>query len=337
MAEAATQKAGLAGDLFERVFPRATVTHLSAAALNFYRRQNKIRAKADSAEFRHHLYEIGVLDGAGADAHLTGLGIILFGANPQQFVHQAGLNAVIHFTDGSDISEDFDTPAILIPDQLEVWLKTKIPDVDSRGQMVRKKVERLPHEAIREAAINAIVHRDYTSEDAARAFSQISINDDEIAVKSPGGPVPPVTLEELNTLRAGVYMRNPALTYYFVKNDLMERQNLGMKTFRRLPEGGYPPPTYSFEGGYLTMTIYRSVAAAAATLSRGVLLNRSQSSGWEFIVAQEAGKAVTASEYADELSLNIATGRRHLARFVELGWLTREGAGPSTVYRMVRR
>ena len=337
--DAAREKAGLTGDLFEHVFPRATIAHLSTPALNFYRAQAHIRPRANSPEFRQHLYEIGVLDSPGADAHLTGLGVILFATEPQQFVAQAGLNAIIHLADGREIipNPGFNSPAILIPDLLEDWLKATFPDVDSRDQMVRKKIPQLPFKAIREAVINALVHRDYMSGDASRAFVQVSISDDAIVVRSPGGPVPPISLEDMNGLHAAVYMRNTALTYYLVKGEIMERQNLGMKTFRGLAEGGYPPPVYSFEAGYLTMTMYRTFAAAAVALTGGVVLKGSLEPGWEFIVSQGSAQAMTPAKYAEHMGFDAATARRHLGHFVTLGWLVREGAGRATAYRMVRR
>ncbi|MBI3273499.1 MAG: hypothetical protein HYZ53_31230 [Planctomycetes bacterium] len=342
MQAAAKHQAGVSSDLFDRVFPKATVADLSTAALNFYRRHKKIKHKVDSPEFRLHLHDIGILDGVGIDAHLTGFGAILFGDKPRRFVPQAGLNAVIHVSDELEIPERFDSPGILIPDQVEEWLKKNFPDAESRDRMVRKPVERLPYKAIREAVINALVHRDYTGKDASKAKCHLSVSEDKIVVKSPGGPVPPVTLAELTGLCAGVYMRNTSLVYYFAELDLMEEQNLGMKTFKLLPKSGYPLPAYSFESGLLTLTIFRTVNAASAaevaaafsglSVETRSLIGCEHEKGWVFLATRTS---ITALDYAQAMSLTERTAQRHLRRFAKLGLIERVGAARATGYRIL--
>ncbi|MBI5368598.1 MAG: hypothetical protein HZA54_16300 [Planctomycetes bacterium] len=340
---AGKHQAGVSGELFDRVFLKATVADLSTAALNFYRRQKRIKHTVDSPGFRLHLHDIGVLDGAGIDAHLTGFGVILFGSKPRRFVPQAGLNAVIHVSDELEIPQRFDSPALLIPDQVEEWLKKNFPDAESRDHMVRQPIERLPYKAIREAVINALVHRDYTGKDSSKAKCHLSVTDDEIAVKSPGGPAPPVTLAELTALDAGVYMRNTGLVYYFAEVDLMEEQNLGMKTFKLLPKSGYPLPAYSFASGLLTFTIFRSSAAAAeakvATAFAGLsdetrsLIGGEHENGWVFLAPRTA---ITALEYARAIGVTERTAQRHLRHFATLGLIERVGAARATGYRILR-
>ena len=323
-----------AGDLFDRVFPRATVADLSINALKLYRTKQRIKARHDSPEFRAELYSIGAIDGLGADAHLTGFGIIAFANRPRRFVHHAGLQAVVHVSNDSEHTASFDEPAVLIPDLVEAWLHAKLPDAESRDTAVRRTVERLPYKAIREAVLNALVHRDYRSETARIALCHLSVTDTEITVKSPGGPIPPLTLYDLQALRAGVYTRNQRLAIALAGADVMERQNLGMKTLLLLPEAGFPLPRYTLEGGFLALTIFRTFEALAAVRARGKLteMNADERRGWAYVAGLEV---VTRSEYAKAMGYDIKKAQRHLAHFAALGLMRLQRAGRSSSYHVL--
>lgn len=57
--------------------------------------------------------------------------------------------------------------------------------------MERREQVDLPFEVIREAVVNALIHRDY---DIAGQKCQLVVNADTITIKSPGGPISPITL-----------------------------------------------------------------------------------------------------------------------------------------------
>jgi ATP-dependent DNA helicase RecG len=74
--------------------------------------------------------------------------------------------------------------------------------------MMRQKVQPLPFEMVREAVVNALIHRDY---DIRQGKCQMVVTADTITVKSPGGPLPPITLEQLRSFNAPMLSRNPEL------------------------------------------------------------------------------------------------------------------------------
>ncbi len=73
----------------------------------------------------------------------------------------------------------------------------------------REQVD-LPFEMIREAGVNALIHRDY---DIAGQKCQLVVNADTITIKSPGGPFAPITLEQMRNFTAPMKSRNPVLHY----------------------------------------------------------------------------------------------------------------------------
>src|SRR5690606_29468173 len=115
------------------------------------------------------------------------------------------------------------------PEQVEEWLKGKLPSITDRGQMKRRETPELPFELVREAIVNALVHRDY---DIEGAKIQLVVSPDTIVVKSPGAPVPPITLEQLQSFNAPMLSRNPVLHYVFSEMKLAEERGLGLASLK---------------------------------------------------------------------------------------------------------
>src|SRR5208283_3869644 len=132
-------------------------------------------------------------------------GFLLFGKKPRDVLHHAGLNATIEYPDGTHEIQNFDEPAILIPDMVEHWLHPKLPNVIDRSRMTREERPALPFELVREAVINALVHRNY---DLAGATCHPVVTADAVTVRSPGAPLPPVTVELMQAFSAPMYNRN---------------------------------------------------------------------------------------------------------------------------------
>lgn len=304
---------------------------LSAKALTRYRVTAKIPDKTGTPEFNRRLERQGLLSAKGKVFTPTGFGLLLFGEKPREVIHQAGLNVTIEYPDGKHEIENFDGPAILIPGLVEGWLIPRLPKTIDRSRMERSERAALPFELVREAVINALVHRDY---DIAGATCQLIVTPDTISVRSPGAPLAPVTVEQLQTFSAQMYNRNPKLQFAFMGAKLVEGRGLGMKTFRSVTERyGLPSPKFAFDGVYLNLTIYRHVRAAVAALGPKLLeaLNADEKVGWEFLATKTSVKR---SEYQRHLNIDTRTAQRHLKRFVELKLLRKVGASSSTEYKV---
>ena len=84
---------------------------------------------------------------------------------------------------------------------------------------------------IREAIVNAIVHRDYS---ITGAKIELEITPEKIEVRSPGEPVSPNSISDLKNFTAVSYARNSDLAYVFNIMRLMEESGVGMDTFKSL-------------------------------------------------------------------------------------------------------
>lgn len=222
---------------------------------------------------------------------------------------------------------------VLTPDQAIQWLKDKLPNPISRTEARRKEINKIYYELIREGLVNALVHRDYSIK---QAKIQLMVTDDKTVIRSPGEPIDPITLEQLQSFDAPMLSRNPRLHAVFNTMELAEERGLGLVSMReRATKAGLPLPAFSWNNPYLDLTVYRTADSATTSLDEAILSEMSgpERKGWTFI----AGKGkTTQSEYSRHMGVTPRTTQRHLGHFVELGLLRRVGSGPATEYQVIQ-
>ncbi len=142
----------------------------------------------------------------------TNAGILFFGSNPQQHIIQADVACVLFretigasryadrkFITGTlqelvDGVETFLNRYIAVGARVEGWKRIDIPEYSI--------------EVLREAVINAVVHRDYTKRgESIRVFYY----PDRIEIHSPGLLLPGITIEQMECGEVELKLRNPYL------------------------------------------------------------------------------------------------------------------------------
>jgi ATP-dependent DNA helicase RecG len=255
----------------------------------------------------------------------------LFGKDPRNALPQAGLLARAELPDGKTSRKEFGEAMVLIPDAIEEWLYQVLPSTVDRSRMERREQVDLPFEMIREAVVNALIHRDY---DILGQKCQLVVSADAIRIKSPGGPVVPITLEQLRSFNAPMKSRNPVLHYVFSRMGFAEEQGFGLSSLKKHAEElRLPLPSFSMEGESLVLTIYRSKGAAIAALPRDLLrgLNFDEVASWEWIVGRES---ITTADLGENMQFDERKAQRIVKKLVEVGLLKRIGAGKSTRYEV---
>lgn len=326
------KKSGVLSSL-ENKLPAAKLADFSEEALVFYRTTAQIPDKVGTEEFNRRFLQQGLLKEEGKYLFPTGFGILLFGKEPRRAMQQAGLLAIIHYPNGKKERNEFDEPIVMIPGLLEKWLINKLPNVFDRNKMQREEQPALPFEMVREAVVNALIHRDYSIKGGK---CQVIVTEDTVTVKSPGGPPSPITVEQLQKFTAPMLSRNPELHFVFARLDLAEEQGLGLSSLRdKAKEVGLPLPKYAWEAPYLVLTLYRSMDAAWRVLGSQVLksLSKAEQKGWQWLSTQET---ITASGYAAACSIPKRTALNHFKRFSDLGLICRIDTGRSTKYEITK-
>ena len=104
--------------------------------------------------------------------------------------------------------------------------------------------------ALREAILNACIHRRYDIEDAIK----ISVFSDRIEVLSPGNFPGPIQ----DYLSGISYARNPYLRQLARKNGLVEKRGLGFRLmFKLCKENGNPPPDIIEQENSVKVVLWR--------------------------------------------------------------------------------
>lgn len=312
----------------ENSIPTMDLKQFSEKAIQYYIEQSKLPHKINSNELWLHFEHAGIVQRVKTDSEEkyipTGFGILLFGKNPREKYPHAVVKAKVKYGNNASIPKDFEGPLVLIPKEIELWLEQVLHSEVSRKQFQRKTNTLFPIEPLREAIINALVHRDYEQEGAK---TYIEIDDDKIVVKSAGLPVSPISLDDVKAFRAPSLSRNPKITYVFNRMGLMEESELGMETFRGMQEKyELPLPFYDYKAPYLSLTFSRSIEAAKTVSGNEALknLNKEEILGLNWIKTQGQ---VSTSNYASQFGFNHKKAQRQLAKFVEKGLIVLEGRG----------
>jgi ATP-dependent DNA helicase RecG len=180
--------------------------------------------------------------GVFRDGKLTNAAIMLFGKNPQRHY----INTVIRIVRLKD-----DTTIIgdtLIEGNLFQQVERAEKEINSNIQVKyeinndnfsRKNIWDYPLVALREALMNAIVHRDYFKNNVQ---TQIKIFDDHIRIFNIGGLPEGITVEQLEDVHTSI-PRNPLIVRIFYRAGFIEELGSGIKRMiNSLNDAGLPKP-----------------------------------------------------------------------------------------------
>lgn len=306
-------------------------SRLSDKAIKKFIELAKIDYEIDDDRFWQFLADCGVMARSQSGEFTpTGFGILLFGADPRANYHQAVLKASITYGDGKVENRDFSGPLVLMPEEIEEWLHKVLPLVKDASKFRREDVTSYPIDVLREAVLNALVHRDYERADAS---CSLKITDDMITIVSPGKPVPEISMNELNSFEAPSLRRNPIITYILSRMNYVEEKGFGMDTFKSIKDKhGYPFPVYSYKEPYLTLSMPRSFNAVKIT-SKGGDMNALDEQEVKSLELFRTHEKLSKSQFVELTKMPQRSAERTLQKFTELGLLERVGQGRSVKYR----
>ncbi|HRH40679.1 MAG TPA: ATP-binding protein [Pyrinomonadaceae bacterium] len=313
----------------------ADFSQFSTEALQKFLDESGLDYTINETEFQSFLTQIGAMEFDEKEKIFrpTGLGILLFGKNPRARFPNASLKAFVQYGNNKIEPQSFDQALVLIPDLVEDWIRKALPTSKDTSSFKRKDVPDFPVEVLREAVLNAIVHRDY---EIAGAKSSLEIDNEKIIVKSPGAPLPSISLEQLKSFTAPSISRNPVITYVFNLMNYVEETGFGMKQIRALPETyKLPLPEYEFEEPFLTLTFPRNFEAVKKVTHLPGLaeLNEEELEGYEFIKLRGT---ITRKQYQDAFEIESdKKAERHLRKMTELNLIRRIGSGRSVYYEII--
>ena len=191
------------------------------------------------------------------------------------------------------------------------------------GRAQRDIVAQYSTEAVREAVINAVCHRDYASSGTV----QVRIYEDRLEVWNPGALPPALTIGALFKEHAS-YPRNKRLAEAFHRADLIERWGTGtLRMIEACAKNGQPTPEFAEVSGAFVVRLRPPDPAPVG--ARAQRSDERLIRGLRFIAQQ--GTAMS-SEYAKAQEISPRQAKRELAALLARGWISRIGSGSSTRY-----
>lgn len=297
----------------------------------------EIRATARDAENRSypfftssHADTISVLERLNLwqDGEPLNGAVVLFGRDPARRYPQTRLRAVRYAGEDLAVQHDLRVVDGHAFDQLqaaESFLRRELSTVSTlpeRG-LIRDETSAYPWTAVREALVNALVHRDYAAYDGGVS---ISLYPDRLEFWNAG------TLPEgwtVGDLKVGHVSRphNPDIAHVFFLRGYMERFGTGARRIlAACAAAGLPEPEWELTGGGIRLTLRQAVPPVrppAPLTERAVL----------FLRETPPGTAFRRRDYGDRFpGVSERTVRNDLARLVELGYLEPNGSGPRVAY-----
>lgn len=185
--------------------------------------------------------------------------------------------------------------------------------------LYRKDIRDYPEEALREAMLNSIVHRDYSYS----ASTLVSVYADRIEFVSVGGLMAGVTVEDI-MLGLSV-CRNPKLAAVFYRLDLIEAYGTGMQKIMKAYKDCDRQPTIEVTNNAFKITLPNRNVAVASGMASG--------SEQTVLTYLQSHDYITRSEVDVLLGVSQATSSRILKRMLREGHLIQDGNGRRTRYR----
>ena len=319
------------GQSWDELPSDATMGDLFAEAIAIFRARAKQRLpEASHVETDNLLIEkLGLVHPSG---RLKRGGVLLFTESPQRWFPTARVQAARFENDEITISDDqrFDGSLFQQLEGALDWLRRHLrvtyefpEDGEGIEALQRREVWEIPLVALREAIINALIHRDYT----ALSAIQVRVYPDKLMITNVGGLREGITVADLMGPHVSL-PRNPLIASIAHKMELIE--NWGTGTVRMVEHcrlAHLSPPEFSSTPHFFTVTFFRGTLDGISLRARG--LSQRQVTAFEHV--DKEGK-ITNAIYRKLFGVSDETARTELNELVAKRVLQRVGGGKSVSY-----
>lgn len=216
-----------------------------------------------------------------------------------------------------------------------------------KSGMVRIENPEYDEEAVREAIVNAIIHREYT-----RLGAEVTVNiyDNRMEIVSPGSMFSGKKIAKEVTEVVASERRNPILADLFARMNFMERRGSGLKKMtdrtNKLFNDGKNHVEFSSDDGFFRVTIYNANYGVEAEgdnlqeqnapvntpVNAPVKLNKTKQAIYEKIVSNTS---ITIDELTETLGKDRRTITRNIKSLKEKGLIERVGSDKTGYWKVL--
>lgn len=250
--------------------------------------------------------------------------ILLFGKDPKRFYITAYIK-IGKFINDTDIISTDNVEGNLFQ-QIEkamdiLRIKYLVSNISYEG-IYRKDTLEYPEEALREALINAVIHRSYIG-----AHTQLKIYPDTLNLWNDGGLPASIRIEDLKKLHTSK-PRNEFLADVFFKAGMIEAWGRGTtKIVDACKKAGLPEPEFREEFGGLSVTFFKPKVEEMPEKTRVETGVKTRvETRVKILSLLRKNPAMSASELAKTTGLTIKGIEWHLTRLRTAGLIRHVGA-----------
>lgn len=182
--------------------------------------------------------------GMNVPAKPRNFALLMFGKEPTKFF--LGAHSIFSIYPGKDRSEATAERKV-ITGPLAIQARKLIDLLNAQASTAFDKTADVPNQqkypvrALQEAVINALVHRDYESDQPVR----VTVFSNRIEFYSPGGLPRAIDPEAFKSGKASPFWRNQSLAFFFNKLQLAQAEGQGIPTIiRTMQSEGCPAPVF---------------------------------------------------------------------------------------------
>jgi len=268
------------------------------------------------------------------DNKINNAGVLFFAENPRHLILQCEMILVafkgtkgVHIYDRVDVQNDlitqFHEAMAFLRKHLNV--RSEIKGVN------RYDICEIPLEVLREAIVNAVIHRDYSIQGTSL---MVEVHEDRVVIKNPGGLPPGVSVNVLTQISI---RRNETIADMFSRIDKAERIGSGIRRIMELMADAELAQPAIESNAFFSITFERDtrfkVGGVVTEEGKGKSA-RGELSPWQVkIVNLLKNKRFSPKEILDGLGEDITdrTLRRDLQALKKKGYVDNEGQlGPRT-------
>lgn len=203
----------------------------------------------------------------------------------------------------------------------------------------RHDIYEIPLDALREAIVNAIIHRDYTIKGTS---IYVMIYDDRVEIENPGKLLSGVTIKNLAKSSA---RRNPIIADLFHRTGKVERLGSGIKRMRDLTrEAGLKDPVFEIDP-FFRVIFYRNSEYSLKTKvgdrvgkKVGDWVGKKISENQIKIIAEiKNNPHISAGKLSDIVGISKRKIETNLAKLKEKGLIKRIGSARSGHWEVIEK
>jgi len=327
----------------ERPVPEASTSDFSYKAIENYLKKKKLSYQIPSIKLWDYFRKVKYLVKRGGHNIPTLAGIVIFGEHPEVFLKEHTITVECFSgipKDGislekivGDGSGNITGPLFnMVEASVNFYKKhvTKVPRI--KGFQRANKDFEYPEEVIREAIVNALVHRDYT----LGAHISFRMFRDRVIIKSPGHLLRPNTIERIKSFDVTNVRRNQRIADAAFVMDLMEREGYGIPGMpSQLRNYGLRPPDFDYDGGYFVVTFYgREKSAPIYRIPQETYAQLTDREKEILNFIWERGR-VASEDITKRFKITRETANQKFRKLMSLNFIERKGTGRATYYVLV--